>query len=88
MTRRRRTRRRRIEDHLLRLEIEDFLWIEADLLDDFRYEEWLDLLTDDVIYWMPIRRNVPSREMEGEFTAEGPRPLLVQRTTKPRSRSA
>ena len=50
-----------IEDHLLRLEIEDFLWDEAELLDDFRYEEWLDLLTDDLVYWMPIRRNVPSR---------------------------
>jgi len=61
-----------IEDHLLRLEIEDFLWNEADLLDEFRYEEWLDLLADDVSYWMPIRRNVPSREIEGQFTAEGP----------------
>jgi len=61
-----------IEDYLLRLEIEDFLWQEADLLDDFRYEEWLDLLTDDVSYFMPIRRNVPSRELETEFTEEGP----------------
>lgn len=61
-----------VEDYLLRLEIEDFLFREADLLDDFRYEEWLQLLTDDVSYWMPIRRNVPSREIEGELTAEGP----------------
>jgi 3-phenylpropionate/cinnamic acid dioxygenase small subunit len=61
-----------IEDHLVRLEIEDFLWYEADLLDEHRYEEWLDLLTDDATYWMPIRRNVPSREMEAELTAEGP----------------
>ena len=61
-----------IEDHLLRLEIEDFLWEEAELLDDFRYEEWLDLLTDDLVYWMPIRRNVPSREMYGEIVDEGP----------------
>ena len=60
-----------IEDHLLRLEIEDFLWYEADLLDEFRYEEWLDLLTDDIGYWMPLRRNVPSREQEKELTAEG-----------------
>jgi 3-phenylpropionate/cinnamic acid dioxygenase small subunit len=59
-----------IEDHLLRLEIEDFLWEEADLLDEFRYEEWLDLLADDVSYWMPIRQNVPSREMEDELTDE------------------
>ena len=60
-----------IEDYILRLEIEDFLWHEADLLDEFQYEEWLDLLTDDVSYWMPIRRNVPSREMERELTQEG-----------------
>jgi 3-phenylpropionate/cinnamic acid dioxygenase small subunit len=33
---------------LLRLDIEDFPWHEADLLDDFRYEEWLDPLTDDI----------------------------------------
>ena len=61
---------RSIEDHLLRLEIEDFLWHEADLLDEHRYQEWLDLLTDDVIYWMPMRSNVPSREMHREFTVE------------------
>ena len=60
-----------IEDHLLRLEIEDFLWAEADLLDEHQYDEWLDLLTDDLTYWMPIRRNVPSREMETELTTEG-----------------
>lgn len=64
------TRPKTIEDYLLRLEIEDFLWYEADLLDEFRYEEWLDLLTDDVSYWMPIRENVPSREMEEEITDE------------------
>ena len=61
-----------IEDHILRLEVEDFLWQEADLLDEFRYEEWLDLLTDDLTYWMPIRANVPSREMEHEMVKDGP----------------
>jgi len=61
-----------IAEHLLRLEIEDFLWSEADLLDDHQYEEWLDLLTDDVTYWMPIRSNVPSNEMARERTNEGP----------------
>jgi 3-phenylpropionate/cinnamic acid dioxygenase small subunit len=76
-----------IEDHLLRLEIEDFLYYEADLLDEFKYDEWLDLLTEDLSYWMPIRRNVPSREMEKENTAEGPelswytddKPTMVKR---------
>jgi len=72
-----------IEDHLLRLEIEDFLWYEADLLDEFRYEEWLDLLTDDVTYWMPILRNVPSRELEKEQTAEGGTDLSWYSDDKP-----
>ena len=56
---------------LLKQEIEDFLYREAELLDDRRYEEWLDLLTDDVSYFMPMRRNVPADEMEREFTREG-----------------
>ncbi len=56
-----------IEDHLVRLEIEDFLWSEADLLDEHQYDEWLDLFTEDAQYLMPIRRNVPSKEMDTEY---------------------
>ena len=41
----------------LRHRIEDFLYFEAELLDDRKLREWLDLLTDDVRYWMPIRHN-------------------------------
>jgi biphenyl 2,3-dioxygenase beta subunit len=41
----------------LRHEIEDFLYFEAELLDDRKLRDWLDLLTDDVRYWMPIRHN-------------------------------
>src|SRR6266540_5210882 len=54
----------------LRLEVEDFLYNEADLLDDHRYEDWLDLFTEDARYFMPMRRNVSSEEMETENTAE------------------
>ncbi len=35
-------------------EIEQFLYREASLLDDFRYTEWLELFTDDLRYWMPV----------------------------------
>jgi 3-phenylpropionate/cinnamic acid dioxygenase small subunit len=42
----------------LKADIEDFYYLEADLLDDRRFRDWLDLLADDVIYFMPIRRNV------------------------------
>jgi 3-phenylpropionate/cinnamic acid dioxygenase small subunit len=56
---------------LVRQEIEDFLYAEAELLDERRYEEWLELFTEDVHYWMPMRRNVPADEPEREFTREG-----------------
>lgn len=36
-------------------EITDFLYREAELLDDGRYREWMDLLTEDVRYQVPIR---------------------------------
>jgi 3-phenylpropionate/cinnamic acid dioxygenase small subunit len=56
---------------LLQREIEEFLYREAELLDTHRYEEWLDLFTDDVHYWMPMRRNVPHDEPERELTRPG-----------------
>lgn len=36
-----------------RQQIEDFLYEEAALLDEWRLEEWLDLLTEDVAYYVP-----------------------------------
>ena len=42
----------------LKQEIEDFLYEEADLLDRREFEAWLDLLADDLSYFMPMRRNV------------------------------
>ncbi len=61
----------RLARALLKQEIEDFLYREADLLDERRYDEWLALLADDVRYWMPIRRNVKVDDLEREFTREG-----------------
>jgi 3-phenylpropionate/cinnamic acid dioxygenase small subunit len=56
---------------LLKQEIEGFLYREADLLDERRYEEWLALIAEDVRYWMPMRRNVKVGETEREFTRAG-----------------
>jgi 3-phenylpropionate/cinnamic acid dioxygenase small subunit len=56
---------------LLRLEIEEFLYREADLLDERRHDEWLALLAEDIRYWMPMRRNVKVDDREREFTREG-----------------
>ncbi|HTY69367.1 MAG TPA: aromatic-ring-hydroxylating dioxygenase subunit beta [Alphaproteobacteria bacterium] len=37
-------------------EIEQFLHLEARLLDENRYDEWLDLYTDTATYWVPLER--------------------------------
>jgi 3-phenylpropionate/cinnamic acid dioxygenase small subunit len=43
-----------VRPDLLR-EIEQFLYREARLLDERRFAAWLDLFTDDLKYWMPVR---------------------------------
>ena len=56
----------------LREEVEEFLYHEADLLDERRFKEWLELLADDLVYFMPIRRNVKFGEhAERENTRQG-----------------
>jgi 3-phenylpropionate/cinnamic acid dioxygenase small subunit len=56
---------------LLDKEVEAFLYHEAELLDERRYADWLELLADDIRYWMPMRRNVKAGEFAREFTREG-----------------
>ena len=60
----------RVERLLLTQEIADFLYAEADILDERRYDEWLALLADDIRYWMPMRRNVKYGDAGREFTRE------------------
>src|SRR5438093_11533326 len=38
-------------------EVEQFLYREARLLDERRFHEWVELFTEDVRYWMPMRSN-------------------------------
>ena len=38
-------------------EVVEFLYREADLLDTYRYGEWLELLAEDILYDMPVRTN-------------------------------
>jgi 3-phenylpropionate/cinnamic acid dioxygenase small subunit len=42
----------------LRQEVEEFFYDEAAMLDERRFDEWLDLMHDDIVYFMPMRRNV------------------------------
>jgi 3-phenylpropionate/cinnamic acid dioxygenase small subunit len=38
-----------------RAEIEEVLYHEARLLDQGRFDEWLELYTDDATYWIPLQ---------------------------------
>ncbi|MBK0392623.1 3-phenylpropionate/cinnamic acid dioxygenase subunit beta [Ramlibacter algicola] len=50
-------------------EIEEFLYDEANLLDDRRFQEWLLTLADDLRYFMPMEYNVKAGEhATREFT--------------------
>lgn len=42
-------------DLATRIALEDFYILEAELLDERRWEEWLDLFADDAEYYAPIR---------------------------------
>jgi len=48
-------------DSELRHQIEDFYYLEAELLDERKLRQWFELLADDVRYWMPIRHNTLDR---------------------------
>ncbi len=55
----------------LQLEIEQYYYYEAELLDDHRYGEWFDLFSTDIRYWMPTRTNRLLREQDKELSGEG-----------------
>lgn len=57
---------------LLLAEVTEFLYREADLLDERRYEEWLGLLADDYQYSAPLRMNIRHDDVaEREQTRAG-----------------
>jgi 3-phenylpropionate/cinnamic acid dioxygenase small subunit len=55
-----------VERLVLKDEVEQFLYHEAALLDERRYEEWVQLMADDIHYFMPIRSNVKFGEWDRE----------------------
>ena len=63
-------RERALDALLLEAEVERFFSAEAELLDERRFEAWLDLLDDDIRYWMPIARNVRFDQPALEYTRE------------------
>ena len=41
------------QGEITRAEVEDFLYMEADVLDEWRLDDWLKLLTEDAEYFVP-----------------------------------
>ncbi len=62
-------------------EVQQFLVREARLIDDRRFEEWLELFTDDAVYWMPGRMN-PWRSGAVEDSVTKPGELALFEDTK------
>jgi 3-phenylpropionate/cinnamic acid dioxygenase small subunit len=60
------------------LELMQFYSREAWLLDERKLKEWLDLFTEDVLYFMPRRKNVPRREGLRELTQLGDLAILEE----------
>ena len=60
------------------LELMQFYIREAWLLDERKFKEWLDLFTEDVLYFMPRRKNVLRREQHRELTPLGDLAILEE----------
>jgi biphenyl 2,3-dioxygenase subunit beta len=58
-----------LEQVVLQHQVQQFLYREARLLDERRLDEWLDLLADELHYWMPMRRNIKYGDWDLEFTS-------------------
>ena len=55
----------------IHFEVEQFYYEEAELLDDGRFADWLELLADDLDYWMPTRTNRLRRQQALSTAARG-----------------
>ena len=52
-------------------DLEQFLYYDAALIDDRRFEDWLELLADDLEYWMPVRSTRSLGDEANEFAKPG-----------------
>ncbi|MDA4109388.1 3-phenylpropionate/cinnamic acid dioxygenase subunit beta [Mycolicibacterium holsaticum] len=58
-------------DYATKDAIRDFLYYEAELLDDLRFGEWLGILDESIMYWAPVRTNRTFRDREFEWQEFG-----------------
>src|SRR5262249_26013328 len=62
-----------------RQEVEDFLYHEAALLDDWKLDEWQKLLTDDAAYYVPPNDQLESDPRSTLFLIADDRERIRQR---------
>ncbi len=67
---------------ITRTDIEDFLYAEAALLDEWRLEEWLDLFTIDCLYEVPAPDQPNEDPAETFALIHDHRPMLEQRVIR------
>lgn len=48
----------------------DFVYAEARLLDELRFEQWIDLFTEDGYYWMPLTHGQTDPILQGSLLYE------------------
>jgi p-cumate 2,3-dioxygenase beta subunit len=65
-----------------RAEIEDFLYREAALLDEWRLDEWQELLTDDACYYVPSNDQPESDHHRALFLIADDRERIRQRVIR------
>jgi p-cumate 2,3-dioxygenase beta subunit len=53
---------------ITRAEVEDFMYMEADLLDEWKLDDWLKLLTDDAEYFVPSNDALEGNHRTSLFT--------------------
>lgn len=66
-------------------ELVDFVYAEASLLDDGRYEEWLDLFAADGRYWVPLQGARQAEAEKRNSIADEDRMLLSLRIERLRA---
>jgi p-cumate 2,3-dioxygenase beta subunit len=65
-----------------RQEVEDFLYHEAALLDDWKLDEWQGLLTDDATYYVPPNDHLESDHRTTLFLVADDRERIRQRVIR------
>lgn len=75
--------------NISRVDVEDFLFREADLLDEWRLPEWLALFTDDARYYVPSTDVAPDASPDNNlFYVADDRYRLGERVTRLMKRTA